>query len=260
MNSCEEHLIEYERTKVFPNPLWTHALDVLKHVLKGDHKATFFKHNGSERHFLEELQSYLDGKPKEVDSFLEAKHNAFVQERRWKRFDSECGDLSVNRLLDGEPRPFDDYRKTFVPKPAITIIMDMTVPYGERDGKSVAQRHEQIYKYACEANKEGRPCRVIAAEKCDITEAAGHKSFIILKDFDDPIFPSIWAAFENNRLANSFINAYMDYFIGTHHYGNGTCMSYDLAEDFDENAILVNPSTWIKDSRAISRSKDERRT
>lgn len=253
MNTPEEHLEEFRRTGAFPNPLWTHALDVLKHVLKGEIESTFFKNRFPADYHLDELQAYLDGRPKEVDSFLEARHNVFVQERKWRRFDSECGDLSTDRYLDGEPRPFDDYRKTFVPKPAVSIIMDMTVPHSEREGTSIKKRHEQIYKYACEANKEGRPCRVVGVEKCDLSECSDHKSFIILKDYDDPIFPSIWAAFENNAMANSFLNAYMDYFIGTHHSGNGSCRNYDIAEDFDENAILIDPTTWARDSRAERR-------
>src|SRR5512138_2367226 len=109
MLTCREHLEDFRATGKFPNPMWVHALDVLAHVLKGDVQDTFYKDTNPNKEYLKELQSYLDGKPKEVDKFLEEKHNAFVQERRWRRFDSEHGDLSVDRYLDGEPRPFDDY-------------------------------------------------------------------------------------------------------------------------------------------------------
>jgi hypothetical protein len=251
MLTCREHVDQFNKTKVLPDPLWIHALDVLKHVLKGEVQDTFFKDNCPSSGFLDELRSHLDGKPKEVDSFLEAKHNAFIQERRWRRVDSEHGDLSVERFIDGEPRPCDDYRKKYVDKPAITIVMDMTVPYSEREGSSLSIRHKTIYKYACEANKQGRPCRVIAAECADLSEKERHKTFVVLKDYDDPIFPSIWAAFESNRLANSFINSYMDYFIGTTHSGNGTCRSLDLQEVRETlgNTILVKPTTWITDPK-----------
>jgi hypothetical protein len=251
MLTVREHIDSFRATGKVSNPLWVHALDVLRHVLRGDHLDTLYKDDRPSSSFLRELQSYLDGKPKEVDCFLEAKHNVFIQERRWRRFDSECGDLSVERYLDGELRPFDDYRKKFVDKPAITLVMDISVPHSERDGKEIAERHRQIYNYACLANKEGRPCRVIGAERRKHPEDAIEdlRTLTILKDYDDPIFPAIWAAFEDNRLANSYANATADYFLGSCAHGNGTYQHYDISEDILEETITILPTTWVTDSR-----------
>jgi hypothetical protein len=247
MLTVREHIDNFWQTGKVPNPLWVHALDVLKHVLKGDSRDTMLKDDDPCESYLKELQSFLDGKPKEVDSFLDAKHNAFVQERKWRRFDSECGDLSVERHLDGELRPFDDYRKKFVDKPAVTLVMDISVPHQDRSGSSIAERHKKIYSFACQANKEGRPCRVIGAEMRQHPEEAIEKlrTLTVLKDYDDPIFPAIWAALENNRLANSYANVTADYFLGTKAAGNGTYRAYDISEDIHDEIILIEPVTWV---------------
>jgi len=248
-----QELFEYfAETGKVPNPLWLHALDVLKHVLKGDHRKTLFQDDSPCETYLNELRSYLDGKPKEVDSFLDAKHNAFVQERRWRRFDSESGDLIIERHLDGERRPFDDYRKKYVDKPALTLVMDVSVPWENRGGSQIAERHKQIYNFACLANKEGRPCRVVGAERRKHPERAIEdlRTLTVLKDYDDPIFPAIWAAFENNRLANSYANVTADYLIGTEAAGNGKYQSYDVSQDIFDEIIPIEPKTWVYDGRS----------
>lgn len=254
MFTCAEHFDNYHKTKALALPMWVHALDVLKYILRGDISKTIFGDQRPEKEFLAELQTHLDGKPKEVENFIEARHNDFVQERRWRRFDSEHGDLSVDRYLDGERRPCDDYRKKFVDKPAVTLIMDASVPYRDRPLSDMDKRHKQIYSYACEANKEGRPCRVLAVNNCGISELSSKmmRTYFVLKDFDDPIFPSIWAAFETNQMTNSFINAYMDYFIGTSDSGNGRVESFDLSQDRQMlgETILIGPATYVTDREA----------
>lgn len=245
MLTPREHIEQYRRTKKYPSPLWCHALDVLKHVLKGDVNDTFFKDQGDLDKYLKELSSHLDNKPKEVDSFLEERHNAFTVERKWKRMDSEYGDLVIERHLDGDIRPFDDYRKRYVAKPAVTLVLDMSIPWVERSMDHMSKRHQTVYHHAIEANREGRPCRVVAACNQSIDECEKQKWLFVLKDFDDPIFPSIWAAFEHNRLCNSFINATQDYFIGTRSGCNGSHQMYNLAEDLEGDVIVIEPHSRV---------------
>ena len=257
MLTVQELFEHFSATGKVPNPHWLYALDVLKHVLKGDYTNTLFKDDSPCDSYLRELQSFLDGKAKEVDSFLEAKHNAFVQERRWRRFDSESGDLIIERYLDGEHRPFDDYRKKFVDKPALTLVMDISVPWENRSGDQISQRHKQIYGFACQANKEGRPCRVVGAERRlhPEHEIEDLRTLTILKDYDDPIFPAIWAAFENNRLTNSYANVTADYLLGTSAAGNGRYQQYDVSQDISDEIIPIEPRTWVYDGRSQKEGK-----
>ena len=245
MMTPAELIAHHKETGEYPSPLWCHALDVLAHVLKGDWRQTFFRHDGPNREYLDELRDHLDYKPKEVDSFLETRHNDFATERKWRRFDSEFGDLVVDRYLDGDRYPFDDFRKLTLPKPAVTIVLDMSIPWSERRSSAMTERHKLVYKFASDSNREGRPCRVIAAANQYINECPVQKWLFVLKDFEDPLFPSIWAAFETNSLTNSFINATQDYFIGTRHGGNGSHKAYNLAEDLDGDVILVEPYSRV---------------
>jgi hypothetical protein len=246
MYTPEEHIQEYKRTRQFPVVLWCHALDVLKHCLTGDTNNTFFRDPHASDHNLAALSRRLDGLPKESESLMEARFNCETQERKWRRFDCEYGDLVTERLLDGDERPFDDYRKVNIPKPATTLIIDMSVNSCDRGGNQMAERHKQVYNYAVKANQEGRACRVVAVAKINQSENTEKLAFV-LKDYDDPIFPAIWAALESNASTNDFLNVVQDYFIGTKSAGNGSCVSYNVFEDFsDSEVILIEPHSYVK--------------
>lgn len=246
----EEHVAEFKRTKKMPHQLWCHCLDVMKYCLVGDkNKArTFYggvADDSSDRHLVA-LSRGLDGKPKELNEFLSASENSLVPVKMWRRFDAEYGDLIIERYLDGDERPFDDHRKVFVPKPALTLIFDMSANSCDRGGKEMAERHEFVYKHAVQANRDGRPCRVVAVTRIEMSEGEERFAFI-LKDYDDPIFPAIWAPFETNGNTNNFLNVVQDFFIGTRDWGNGRCVGYNVAEDFegDGEVILVKPHTYV---------------
>jgi len=245
-----EHIAEYRRTGKFPKLLWCHCLDVLKYCLEGDvnPERTFFKDNiYSQGSYIQRLSESLEGKSMEEEEFFKARENTLCPEKKWRRFDCEFGDLVIERYLDGDERPFDDYRKAYVWKPALTLIFDMSANSCDRAGHEMEERHKFVYQQALQANREGRPCRVVAVTRIAIPEVKSERMAFVLKDYDDPIFPAVWAPFEKNSNTNDFLNVVQDYFIGTRDSGNGSCTSYNVAEDFaDGEVILVEPYTYVK--------------
>lgn len=223
MLSCKEYLDLFPDKP--PEEIHIHGLDLLNHTLQGDTDQTWYKHKKGEKHLLYELQTELEAHndPDDLDQVL---LDNLTKKDKWIRFDSDEGDLDVERFLENTENDvliFDSYHKTKKPNPAITLILDCAISAMERGLGDMAIRHKKIYTLAVQAFQEGRPCRIIALWSVKyLEESTNRKLFITIKDFNDPIFSGIWGAFKTNKSTNSFLNVIMDYFIGTHDKGNGT--------------------------------------
>lgn len=224
MLTCEEYLDIFPDKP--PEEIHVHGLDLLNHILQADQQQSWYKSNSPvKRHLLdlmEELEQHAEHD--ELDQVLE---DNLTQKDKWTRFDSEEGDIDVERFLeasgDHEHLVFDDYKKQKKPKTAMTLVMDCAIPYVERSLPDMAKRHKEVYTLAVQAYMEGRPCRVIAVFKVKYTEdERARVIFITIKDFSEPIFSGMWGAFTSNKSTNCLLNGIMDYFIGTHDYGNGS--------------------------------------
>lgn len=236
-----------EYIEIKPQVAWIHALDVLKHVLKGDHTETAYKDDDPSEKFFRELTKEMQKHSKVADdAFLEIQDECYMPVKKYKAFASDCdGEFDVDSFLDNDERCFREDLKVRSRKPALTLVFDMGIPYGERDGKEMEERHQIIYRMTMEAMSEGRPIRVIAASVCRIDEFYTNpfRLYMIVKDFSDPIFPGIWGALKNNKCTNSLANVIYDYLVGTHTSSNGYPEYWNAAKDLDEGdeVIVVRP-------------------
>ena len=116
--------------------------------------------------------------------------------------------------------------------------------------------HQKAYGIALRAEADGVPCRVIAIHGLEIPEFTGVNAerWMIIKDFNDPIFPGIWGAFKNNATTNTFNNVCEDYLYGTSCPGNGGVRPVDVSKDFaDEEVIILEPANRIIDNGKFQR-------
>jgi len=232
--------------------IWLHAIDAMKHILKGDYKQSAYKTPCRDHSHLnnlrEEIEQHKD--PLDYDAIFE---ESFKPDRKAIPFDSNTGDLDIDRYLNLNPLCFDDYRKERTRKAALTLALDIAISYRERRLSDMEERHREIYAIACEAEAENRPCRVVACAGTRIPELNKPlKIYCVIKDYQDPIFPGIWAAFKTNATTNDFMNCLMDYLVGTKADGNGTVTDLFIEEDIPADEIIL-----IKAKRIITGEKKQ---
>jgi len=245
MMTCREYL-DYFKSP--PEEIHVHGLDLLSHCLQGDTTQTWYKDNFPQKGMLHELQEEME-KHCQEDSLNRVLEDTLTQKDKWIRFDSVDGELDVDRFIENQNNGnfdtpmFDEYRKEKRPKPAMTLIMDCAIPFGERPYNDMARRHKEVYTLAVQAFMEGRPCRVIACWGVRYREDPKQRRFFItIKDFNEPIFSGMWGAFKTNRSTNSFLNVMMDYFIGTAQGSNGTPTDWRITEFIPrEECELIDP-------------------
>ena len=243
MLTCKEYLEMFSKNP--PAEIHVNGLDLLSHTLQGDMEQSWYKDpNGMRKHLFdlqEQMEEHSD--PALLDQVL---IDNLTQKRKWIRYDSEDGDLDIERFLqnrNNDTLMFDNYWKENKLKPSMTLILDIAIPYGERRHATMESRHKKIYTMAVQAFQEGRPCRIIALWGCAYPEISGATLFFItIKDFNDPIFSGIWGAFKTNRSTNCFLNVVMDYFIGTGCAGNGSPIDITVTKFIPrEEFELIDP-------------------
>jgi hypothetical protein len=232
-----------------PRP-WFHALDVLSHVLKGDEKQTAFKDPvpAAGRVHLDTLRAELERHKEHDKGFDEITERTNFRARRRKATWDESGDLETGAFIDKEERCFLDYPKVdTVQTNGITILIDGALPYQDRHDSYMLERHRKAYEIAIQAEADAVPCRVVFAESLQIPEIdQSMMIYLIIKDFNDPIFPGIWGALKNNTTTNDLINVISDYILGTRAWGNGTHVHGDVAQDFEaEDVIILDPVKFL---------------
>jgi hypothetical protein len=238
-----------------PQHFFIHGLDALKHCLRADTRATAYGNpEGDIDHINRlraELEAHAQADPADLSQYQEGLNFEPLPTPLW----DEEGDLDVESYLDGDELCFVDYQTTWQPKSAFTVVMELNIHWGARGGSEMARRHKIIYELACQAEAERRPCRVVCGWGTQIDEFKEPMGiFIIIKDYEDPIFPGIWGAFKTNASTNDFMNVVKDYLVGTHTDGNGRSRVLDIAPFFEDDCILVEPS-YLKDSRKTGPSK-----
>lgn len=217
-----------------------YALEVFEHILQGDYKKTAYRDSRPNMGVFQEFQDEME-KHTQGDSLSEIYEDTFRQDYELKPVRSDGGELVLERYVEGDESPFDEWIKVESHKPAVTIIMDMGIPWGEREDQAMKERHDKIYKIVADCESEGRPCRVIAVESAIIPEIEGRPLtiFLTVKDYSDPIFTGIWGALKNNLAANCLGNAIYDFLVGTSHYGNGTPVITYLGGEFEDDEVIV---------------------
>ena len=268
-------LTPQEYIDIKPKVAWLYGLDVLTHVLQGDHNQTAYKDCSPAKGYLRSLSAEL-GEHKVQDDFDTIIEERYKTEYRVEPLDSEMGELDVDKFLDSNPRCFNEYHKDAHIRAGITIAFEFSMEYGARDGSEMLTTHKECYAIAAECEANQTPCRVIACGCLQIPELKpsgdrphrgrfanteaymkAHKkydeleksmffrAYIIVKDYQDPIFPGIWGAFKDNRSSNDFTNVLMDYLVGTRASGNGHLRAFNIEEDIEADEIqLINPR-WL---------------
>lgn len=224
-----------------PQVAWLNGLEVLEHCLNADYRETIYKDPHPAMGRLDELREELERHSKE-DEFSEIEENVFYEDYHILERSSETGDLNIDRYLDRDERCFDEYVKVLQEgeKDAVSVIMDMSIPWTERDAGEMEKRHHDIYKIVLQCEADQIPCRVVAVYGSMIPERKKVlKFYIVIKDYNDPIFPGLWGAFKTNKTTNNFGNVVMDFLVGTEHSGNGTPTPISIGDDIEDDELIL---------------------
>lgn len=231
------------------NEVWVHALELVEHCLERDTDQTLFRcrddhhDRGLHREWVEAMQNrnQLDEK------YAEIWENAFDRKEQWTECFNDTGSFDVSSWLSGEQNCFVDTEKQFDQGPAISILIDINVNYHQRHDSYMVDRQREVYRIVAQCESTNRPCRVIGVFTCEIDEIRGDllKIFMVVKDYDDPIFPAIWGTLIDNQCTNSFLNTIQNYFTGTHSMGNGSCETLRNPEQFfPEEDLILFGTDW----------------
>jgi len=228
-----------------PDEAHLYGLELFEHILQGDTKQTAYKDGSPNRAVFDEFQSEM-GKHAAPDGLADAYEDTFRKDYEVVPTKSDGGELILERYIEGDDKPFDEWIKVESYKPAITIVMDAIIPWNEREGSKMKERHDKIYRIVAEAEAEGRPCRVIAVIAFGIPEKRNPLVlYITIKDYKDPIFTGIWGALKTNKASNCLANAIADFLIGTKDAGNGHAETTYLGGEFEDDEVIVIDSSRI---------------
>jgi len=220
--------------------IWLNSLDLLDHCLQADTEQTLFKCHMVRGNHAEMLREDLSMRSETTDDFVSAQENSYKPVRKWKEFRSESGDFDLDRYLAKDELMFTEHRKSYAQGRACTILYDVAVSGMESYDTFMIERHKKVYSITAERESQRKPTRVIACVKIEMDEVKDMTIFMLLKDFCDPIFPGIWGAYSNNRSTNSMLNCICDYFIGTHHEGNGKPTTItNVGQFFPDDELII---------------------
>ena len=228
-----------------PKTFFIHAVELLRHVLKGNHRQTAYVGKGKDfksTHHLRDLMKDLEKHEKESDKdFRRLQKESYRRKKAWRDIDAETGDLQLDRYLNKEIKMYTDQKSTQKKKRALSLIIDIGTNAGERGDTFIEERYEKIYKLTFQAMAERRPCRVIAVTGFGIPEIRTQplKIYMVIKDYRDPIFPGIWGALKANAQANTLLNCISEYLIGTKDYGNGSASTVYINSDIRHDEIQL---------------------
>lgn len=231
--------------------IWVNGLDLLDHCLQADPTQTLYRSSRIHQDVFNGLTDAL-GTPVETEEFQEVMLNSYDPKPAWQSFEDDGGDLNVERWLDGNENCFDNHQKVPYKNQAVTVAIDMAIPWIERCSGAMAERHKAVYEIVAKCEADRIPCQVVGVFGVKI-KSDEHpvplRIFSIIKDYHDPIFAGIWGAFVSNATTNDFINVVMEGFVGSRHYGNGTPWHTDLDEYMPDDFIYVVKAKRLSTTR-----------
>ena len=235
------------------NELWINGLDIVSHCLQRDHTQSFYKDDSPALHHWDEWSDAMQDKVKAEDNFDDIYDNAYAPKKAWKNINRESGALCVSSYLSGAKRCFKTRKKLRQTHDALSILIDISIPYCERSQNYMVKRHKAVYELIAQCDSDDRPVQIVGVTSQRIPELKKPLNiFIMVKDYNDSIFPSIWGALKTNETCNSFINVIMDYFVGTSTFGNGSPRDLLNAEQyFPMNEELIIFGSRIQSNNAI---------
>jgi hypothetical protein len=233
---------EYVKDK--PIIAFLHALDVLDYCLKDNpDNPSAYKHpnepqdNGRRIRMKKLLEQEREIKDVE---FGDLQDKIMAPKPKTTIVDSETGEIDVDRYLAGERLCFDEPIKIPQDVSSMSLVLDMAISWHERELTDMIARHRETYRLALHAENNRIPCRVIAAVGLKIAERqVPIRLYLVIKDYDDPIFPGIWGAFETNATTNDFLNVILDYLVGTRTKANGRIVNMTVDQEIDDDTIII---------------------
>lgn len=225
------------------NPVvWVHALDLMEHILKGDPKDVCLETdlNPDSEHLEDMREGMAERSKKHDEEFRQLTENSYMPKKRYFIEKSDAGEFCLDAFLNGEEQIFEEPVKKLSQGRAVTILYDVGVAWSERPLNFMEERHKKVYTVTAEMMSVHRPVRVIAVLGEDCRDVPGIcKTFAIIKDFNDPIFPGIWGCFTNNLTTNAWLNSVQDYFVGTTDSWNGTISHVNVREYFPDDELII---------------------
>jgi hypothetical protein len=155
---------------------------------------------------------------------------------------SDSGDFDVEFYIEKSPIPWIETLKQETQGDGVTIIFESNVPWCDRHNNYIQKRHESIYKICLSNELNKIPTRVIAILGIEYPEYNYKTSEyrIIIKNYDDPIYPNVWGVLRNNKSMNAITNCISDFIVGTIHYGNGMPGSFQIKK-MQDYIVLIDP-------------------
>jgi hypothetical protein len=224
MLTIQEYKDKYQRTPLgsYNNiDLWIPAIDLMEHILKFEIDNTIFKskHHPMEKECIGILRNEIDKDRDDFETFDEAFDNAYIPTKKYKPERSDDGELLIDAYIGGEKKPFEDMVQVLEDsKKALSIFINFGLNMNERYGNDIDQAYKEVYRIAASCEADNRPCRVIGTFADRVDEDSGSclvRLMVVLKDYNDPIFPTIWAGINNNLVAHALCVCAVVFLIGT---------------------------------------------
>ncbi len=235
--------------------IWLNGLDIITHCLQKDTSKTFFKNRPSS-HTWDNWQQAMSDRAQADDNFQDIYDNAYQPKQEPRTMQSESGDFVIDYYLDKEELMFEEHEDQYMQGDAVSVVIDICLPYMDRDKSYMIKRHQDVYDIIAQCDSDNRPIQVVGAFEIGVPELKKHlKIFVMIKDYTDSIFPSIWGTLKTNESTNDFLNVMMDYFIGTRSGTNGKCKTMKQAENyFPMNEELIIYGKRIEATNTKNRS------
>jgi hypothetical protein len=226
MLTVQEYIQRYRGSDKpdFKGPIWLDAMDMMQHILKFKEDTIWpNRKEGTKETTKDELRDGIGTGQDQAEKCQEAFENSYKGKLkvRPEMHDTE-GDIDVQAYLNGDRKLFERFVKVEVEqKTAVSIFINFAVNYGDRGGRHVERAYHKVYDIAAQAESEHLPCRVIGVFAACSGDYQGTGrtatpliTFVVLKDFDSPIYPSIWAGIKNNAIANTLCRAVQTEVVG----------------------------------------------
>lgn len=248
---------DHIKNKINPDGvIWVSGLDAIEHCLQKDTHKTMFKHASPVADFWDEWNAAMKDQTVHTDQFQDVYNNAYTYKEQYIETIDDSGSLDVGAYIGGEDLCFNNEQKLYAQGPACSVILDIVVPYYSRGDNYMIERQQKVYDLVAQCDSENRPIQIVGAVCIKIPEhAVPLKIFILIKDYADSIYPSIWGSLKNNKSTNAFLNVIMDYFIGTRDLHNGLCTSLRDVENYfqDNEELVIYSDKYIQQSKGPKR-------
>jgi hypothetical protein len=234
---------------------WHAGLDYLGTLLRANTAVTPYGAPNQEM-AQQWREGYLEEVRKAVEQYSESNLEAFadvteeVLSRPRKRVrdirDFEGDDLCVESYLESEhPEEekifLSEHKEEARRKPALNIIIPVDVPGGHTRLTYIRDAQRSAYRTCLLAEQDRRPVRVVGVYSAQYRAMSGRTltQYIVIKDWEDPVFPALWGCFQDNRIANlvSCLNSL--FILGSTESGLGSVTSRAVRQDFTDGEEIV---------------------